>query len=142
MSSQTNTQPGAIVIASGENLSGKEGYLAEIRSNSGVANAYLPDAITDYAFYLITDGGNVSGDNVTLRPLEASRNHRIVLKGACVPGDVLVLADPSTSADKGKLRKLPATTGTYRGLAIAEETGVDGQLVLVRPAPIGNVTVS
>jgi hypothetical protein len=37
---------------------------------------------------------------------------------------------------------LPATAGTYRGLGIAEQVGVDGQLVLIRPAMIGNITVA
>lgn len=54
----------------------------------------------------------------------------------------LVLADPGTAADKGKVRVLPAAAGTYRVLAIAEEKGVDGQLVLCRPAMVGNVVVS
>jgi len=35
-----------------------------------------------------------------------------------------------------------AAAGTYRGLGIAEEKGVDGQLVLFRPAMIGDVTVA
>jgi hypothetical protein len=67
---------------------------------------------------------------------------RAVLKGTCNPGDVLVLADTGTTADKGKVRTLPASAGTYRGLTIAEEKGVDGQLVLCRPAMIGNVVVN
>ena len=40
------------------------------------------------------------------------------------------------------VRALPTAAGTYRGLAIAEEKGVDGQLVLCRPALIGPITVS
>ena len=66
----------------------------------------------------------------------------MTLKGTCNPGDVLVLADVATAADKGKVRTLPTAAGTYRGLGIAEQVGVDGQLVLVRPALIGNITVS
>jgi hypothetical protein len=31
--------------------------------------------------------------------------------------------------------------GTYRGIAVAEEAGVDGQLVLCRPCMLSNVTV-
>ena len=54
---------------------------------------------------------------------------------------MLVLADVGTAADKGKVRALPTAGGTYRGLAIAEEAGVDGQLVLARPEMIGNITV-
>ena len=44
--------------------------------------------------------------------------------------------------DKGKVRALPTAAGTYRGLGIAEQVGLDGQLVLIRPALIGNITVS
>ena len=44
-------------------------------------------------------------------------------------------------ADRGKVRALPGAAGTYRGLAIAEEAGVEGQLVLARLAPIGNIVV-
>lgn len=140
MSSQSNTQSGNVVFVAGEDLTGKEGYLAEIRNASGVANINLPDAITDLALYVIDDGSE-SGGNVSVAPFEPSRNRRVRLKGTCVPGDQLVLADPTTAADKGKLRKIPAATGTYRVLAIAEESGVDGQLVLTRPVHIGNVSV-
>ena len=57
-------------------------------------------------------------------------------------GSPTVLADVGTAADKGKVRTLPAVAGTYRGLAVAEEKGVDGQYVLCRPALIGPITVS
>ena len=68
---------------------------------------------------------------------------RVPLKGTCNPGDTLVLADVGTAADTGKVRALPATPGTYRGLAIAEEAGVDGQSVLAHPATgIGNIVVT
>ena len=54
----------------------------------------------------------------------------------------LVLADTATPADKGKVRALPSAAGTYRGLALAEEAGVDGQLVLARPAMLGGIVVT
>ena len=42
----------------------------------------------------------------------------------------------------GMVRTLPTgTSGTYRGIAIAEEKGVDTQLVLARPQIIGNITI-
>ena len=40
------------------------------------------------------------------------------------------------------VKKLPTVGGTYRGLAIAEEVGVDLQLIKARPALIGNITVT
>lgn len=140
--SQSNTKIGDIVIVAGEDLSNKEGYLVEIRDDSGTAKAYLPNSNDDYALYAIIDGGAASGDRVVLRPLSSDRNFRIELEGACSPGDVLVLADTATAEDKGKVRALPAAADTYRGLALAEETGLDGQLVLARPYALGLITVS
>ena len=70
-----------------------------------------------------------------------NRSVRIVAKGTGNPGDLLVLADGATvAADKGKVRKVPATAGTYRLVAIAEEAFADGQLVKARPT-FGTVTV-
>ena len=40
------------------------------------------------------------------------------------------------------VRLIPTAGGTYRVIAIAEEAGVDGQLVLCRPCSVGNVLVS
>jgi hypothetical protein len=37
---------------------------------------------------------------------------------------------------------LPEDAGTYRAVAIAEEKGVAGQLVLARPANLGLITVT
>ena len=78
---------------------------------------------------------------VSVRPIQADRNVRLKLKGTCNPGDVLVLAAIAGN-DAGMVRALPTAGGTYRGLAIAEEAGVDAQLVLARPAMIGNIVVS
>ena len=94
------------------------------------------------ALFVVIDGAE-AGKNASLRPLNAERNVRVPLKGTCNPGDVLVLADVATAADKGKVRTLPTAAGTYRGLLIAEEAGIDGQLVLARPATgSGNITVA
>lgn len=138
---QSNTKVGARVFTGGEDLTGKEGYLAEIRNSSGSPRLHLPDAITDDAYFLLLFGG-ASGADSEAKALHSGENVRIKLKGTCNPGTRLVLADPSTAADKGKVRALPATAGTYNVIAIAEEAGVDGQLVLCRPYPVGNVTVS
>jgi hypothetical protein len=118
-----------------------EGRLVKMSHDTGVAEVLLPAANSDYALFLVIEGGADAG-LVSVRPVLADRTVRLVLKGTCNPGDVLVLADVGTSADKGKVRALPTASGTYRGLAIAEEAGVDGQLVLARPAMIGNVVVS
>ena len=139
--SQSDTRSGTFRVLAGEDLTGKKGYLAVLTHDTGVPEVKLPTSIGAYAFYLVDDGG-ADAAYVDVEPLEAGRNVRAILKGTCNPGDVLVLADTGTAADKGKVRTLPASAGTYRGLAIAEEKGVDGQLVLCRPAMIGNVTVS
>jgi len=139
--SQTNTRVGDIRVVAGANLSEKEGYLVKLTNDGGVAEAVLPETNDDLALYLVIDGA-AAGENVSLRPIEPGRNVRVKLDGACDPGDVLVLADVGTAGDKGKLRAIPTDPGTYRGLAIAEESGLNNQLLLCRPAMLGEITVS
>jgi len=139
--SQTNTKVGDIRVAAGEDLTEKEGFLVKLTHDSSVPEVLLPAANSDYALYVVIDGA-ADAENVSVRPIEGGRNVRVKLDGTCDPGDVLVLADVATAADKGKLRALPEDAGTYRGLAIAEEAGVDEQLVLCRPAMIGEITVT
>jgi hypothetical protein len=138
--SQSNTRVGDIRVLAGESLTGKEGYLVKLTHDAGVPEVKLPAAITDYSLYAVIEGG-ADAALVSVRPVEAGRNVRLRLKGACNPGDVLVLAAIAGS-DAGMVRALPTAGGTYRGLAIAEEVGVDGQLVLARPAMIGNIVVT
>ena len=138
--SQSNTRVGDIRVLAGEALTGKEGYLVKMTHDTGVPEVKLPAAITDYSLYAVIEGG-ADAALVSVRPVEAGRNVRLRLKGACNPGDVLVLAAIAGS-DAGMVRTLPTAGGTYRGLAIAEEAGVDGQLVLARPAMIGNIVVT
>jgi hypothetical protein len=139
--SQSNTRSGDIRVLAGEDLTGMEGRLVKLGHDTGVAEVALPAANSDYAVFVLIEGA-ADGKLVSVRPVQSDRNVRVVLKGTCNPGDVLVLADVATAADKGKLRALPATAGTYRGIGLAEGAGIDGQLVLVRPALIGNITVS
>jgi hypothetical protein len=139
--SQSNTRVGDFRVLAGESLTGMCGRLVALTHDTGVAEVKLPAANSDYALFLLVEGGADTA-LVSVRPIEASRNVRLALKGTCNPGDVLVLADVATAGDKGKVRALPATAGTYRGLAIAEEAGVDGQYVLARPAMIGNIVIA
>ena len=139
--SQTNTRSGDIPVTAGDDLTGLEDRLVVLSNSSGKAVATLPAANSDPALYLVIEGA-AAGKTASLRPLSAERNVRVPLKGTCNPGDTLVLADVGTAADKGKVRTLPGAAGTYRGLLIAEEAGVEGQLVLARPAPIGTITVT
>lgn len=137
--SQSNTQAGQIVLNSSEDLQGKEGLLAVIINTSNVAELALPSDVSDLALFVITDGGD-EDKNTAVLPLSPDRSVRLKLDGTCVPGDILVLATIDGTHD-GMVKVLPAVGGTYRGLAIAEEVGADGQLVKARPALIGNITV-
>ena len=139
--SQSDTRAGTFRVLAGEDLTGKKGRLAVLTHDAGVPEVKLPAENGAYAFYLVDDDG-ADAEYVDVEPLEAGRNVRAVLKGACNPGDALVLADVGTAADKGKVRAIPTAAGTYRVLAVAEEKGVDGQLVLCRPVPVGDVVVS
>ena len=139
--SQTNTRVGDFVVLAGEDLTEKEGFLVKLTHDAGEPEVLLPTDNDDLALYVVLDGV-ADGELISIRPVEASRNVRAKLGGTCNPGDVLVLADVATAEDKGMLRALPAAAGTYRGLALAEEIGVDGQLVLCRPAMLGPIVVS
>jgi hypothetical protein len=131
---QNNTRSGLLPFVAAEDLTGKEGRLIELRNSSGATVAATPDAIGDYALYIL-EKGNTAGEAVDVLPLDPVSNMRAVAKGTGNPGAVLVLADPSTAADKGKLRTIPATAGTYFSPGIAEEAFVDGQHVKFRPWP-------
>ena len=139
--SQSNTRVGDFRVLAGESLTGMEGRLVKLTHDTGVPEVLLPAANSDYALYVLLEGA-ADAVLVSVRPVEPTRTVRVRLKGTCNPGDVLVLADVGTAADKGKVRALPAAAGTYRGLALAEEVGVDGQLVLARPAMLGNIVVT
>jgi hypothetical protein len=139
--SQSNTQAGDLVFPSAADLSAKEGYLAKVVNTSGVAQANLPSADTDNPFFLILDGGDASGDNVTLRPLAAcGRTIRAVLSGTCSPGDRIVAEAVATAA--GKVRTCPSGAATYKMVGIALEAGVAGQLIHIAPCNVGNLVVT
>lgn len=131
---QNNTKIGLLAIAGIASLVGKEGFLVEIVNNSGQPGLQVPDAVTDLALYIVEKGA-AAGEKSDVIPLEPGRNMRAVAKSTGNPGAVLVLADPSTAADKGKVRTIPATPGTYFSPGIAEEAFVDGQNVKFRPMP-------
>lgn len=138
--SQSNTQIGVVTVLAGEDLTGKEGHLVHLTHDTGVAEVQLPDT-TDDAFGILVDGAADAAE-VTVLPLDPARNARALLKSTCNPGDKLVLAAHAVAADKGKLRVLPATAGTYRVVGIAEEVGVDGQLLKFRPYGPLDITVT
>jgi len=137
---QSNTQVGDLQQVAGVDLTGMEGRLVKLASVSGKPVVALPDDAADVVPFVLTEGA-VAQANVSVRPLESGRNVRLILAGDCEPGNVLVLADTDVEADRGKVRAVPAEAGTYRGLAVAEESGVDGQWVLARPATLGVIEI-
>jgi hypothetical protein len=125
-STQTNTLAGLLVLAAVAANCETEGLLAKLVSG-GLAD---PVAAGDLATYLVLDR---EADSATVFPLtDGGENCRIRLNGTCSKGDVLVLA---TGGDAGKVTALAAQTGKLFSPGIAEEDGVDEQLVLVRPMP-------
>ncbi len=138
--SQSNTHAGDILITANEDLSALADVLVVPYNNGGSLVVTRPVANNDYAVYVLVYGAPLGG-KATVRPLNPDRTVRVEAKGAGNPGDLLVLADGvTTAADRGKVRKLPATSGTYRLAGVAEELFVDGQLVRMRPT-FGTVTV-
>lgn len=134
LNTQSNTQQGAKPFNSGEDLTGKEGYLATLVDGGSIAELLLPLTIATLSLFVIDEGGAEDKDSAVI-PLQTGMEIRIKAKGAGSAGAVLVHADPSTAADKGKVRTVPATEGAYFSPGVAQEDFVDGQLVLVRALP-------
>jgi hypothetical protein len=130
---QTNVQPGELIFTAKTDLDGKEGHLVKIINDSGKATVGLPQDQTDNVMFVLTDCYKGAGNRAACLPLSPSYNVRVWLVGTCNPGDVLVL-NPNDGASDGKVTKLPVTAGNYRQVGIAEEAGVDGQLIRMRPA--------
>ena len=137
---QSDTRVGAFRVLAGQDLSGMEGRLVVLTHDTGVPEVKLPVANGDLALYVVTEGG-ADGTLVTVEAVSPAKNYRVALKGGCNPGDNLVLADVATVADAGMVRVQPAAAGAWRVLAVAEEKGVDGQALLIRPAMVGLITV-
>lgn len=135
--SQSNTIPGPTQVVCGStDLTGLEGRLIVLSNSSGKLVASLPATLGDIPTHVLVDGG-AAGTRVAVNPLTAYEQVRVRLNGGCNPGDQLVLENPTASAgvDAGKVRTLPTgTPGAYVRVGIAEELGVDEQLVLLRPS--------
>lgn len=137
---QNNVKIGAITLLANADLTGMEDRLVKIVSDSGTPKFDLPSANTDECNFVLVKGAEAD-EPVEAIPFEASRQFRVVAEGAIAVGDRLCLADVSTAADKGMLRKLPETAGDYRCCARAEGAASDGNLALVRKADAETVTV-
>lgn len=130
---QSNTREGPLPIVAGESLVDKSGYLVKLVNDTGVLKALLPTANTDVCLFVVEDEA-ANAATAAVRPIYGNSNVRIKAKGTGNPGDLLVLADVGTAADKGKVRAATATMATSFVVGYAEETFVDGQFVRVRPA--------
>ena len=139
--SQTNVKTGPIVNPCGEDLTNAADHLALLSHDTGEPQMLLPTAEDDLVPYLVLEGAG-AGENGNFQPLESNQNVRVPIIGTCNPGDTLVLADPAVEGQPGKVTVLPVAAGTYRGVGIAEELAVNGQLLLLRPLPLGVITVT
>lgn len=130
---QSNTLAGAVVLPAGEALTDLEGRLITIIDAGSFAEAKLPDAVSDLALHIL-DEGAADTEDVTILPLDPSREMRVRLNGTVSAGATLVLA-AINGTDDGKVRTIPATEGVYFSPGIALQDGVDEQLVKFRPLP-------
>jgi hypothetical protein len=131
---QSNTVQGSRKFNSGESLVGKEGYLVALVDGGSIAELLLPTSVSQLTLFLV-DMGMGLDENSDAQPLVTGDERRLIAKGAGSAGDVLVLADPATPADKGKVRAVPATEGAYFSPGVAQEDFANGQFVLVRVLP-------
>jgi hypothetical protein len=137
--SQTNVKTGPVVFPCGEDLTGAADHIVVLSNNAGNPQIKLPTAQDDLVPYLVLEGSG-AGENGSFQPLESTRNIRVPIVGPCNPGDTLILANPAIPGQAGKVTVLSALPGSYRGVGIAEEAGTNGQLLLLRPLPLGVIT--
>ena len=132
---QNNTKEGPIYPNAGVSLLNAEGFMCKLGDVNGVRSALLPTTVTDPAIFVCLKPA-AAGQPTTVQCPSTGENFRTIAKGSGSTGSLLSLADMvAVPADAGKLRAVPAPTGTsttYLVLAIAEEDFVDGQYVLCR----------
>lgn len=123
---QGDCRCGSLGFAAGADLTLATGRLAKLDANGHIV---LPTAAADITPYVITCGAD-TGYLCGATPLTALSNSRVVLKGVCQAGQLLV------AVGDGRVE-----TGTVGGTAavvgLAEEVGVEGQHVLLRPVTVG-----
>jgi len=115
---------------------GKEGYLVKIADGGAFPVVSLPAAITDNAFFLIVDAkAGLIDTIIDVEPTYPNQSVRIKAKGTGSAGAIVVLADPATPADAGKVIANPGTSEGVTQIGIAYEDWTDGQLLKVYPFP-------
>ena len=123
---QGDCKCGALAFVAGENLSAATGLLVKL---SSAGKAVKPGAASDITPYVVAFGA-FEGYLCGVVPLSSAANCRVVLKGACQAGSLLV------SVGDGRV-EAGTLSGSAVPVGIAEETGVEGQRVLLRPVTVG-----
>lgn len=132
---QSNTKPvGPVSTLAGEDLTGKRSRLVVLTHDTGVGEVKLPTSNNALGLSLLNDEA-ADTERVEHEPLIPGKTYRTTVKDAVNPGDALSLADVGTAADKGKLRKLPATAGLFVRQGYAEKAAGAGELVEWRYSP-------
>jgi hypothetical protein len=123
---QSDCRFGGVAFAAGEDLSLKAGHLVKLNAGKDLV---LPETDRDFAPYVVVQGAD-QGYLCGAVPVTSAMNIRVKLVGTCDAGALLV------SNGDGRVKAF--TSGSQaRPVGTAEETGVDGQLVLVRPLAYG-----
>ena len=123
---QGDCRCGALGFPAGEDLTLATGKLAKLNADGHVV---LPTAAADITPYVITCGAD-QGYLCGVTPLNSLSNARVILKGACQAGQLLVAVGDGR-VEAGTL------SGTAIPVGVAEEDGVDRQHVLLRPLCVG-----
>jgi hypothetical protein len=123
---QTGCRMGGVAFAAGEDLSLKAGYLVKLNAGKDLV---LPTTDQDFAPYVVVHGAD-QGYLCGAVPVSSAMNIRVKLVGTCDAGELLV------ANGDGRV-KAYSSGSTARAVGTAEETGLDGQLVLVRPLAYG-----
>ena len=123
---QGDCRCGSLGFPAGEDLTLATGKLSKLNADGHVV---LPTANTDITPYVITCGAD-QGYLCGVTPLNSLSNSRVILKGTCQAGQLLV------AVGDGRV-ETGALSGTAVPVGIAEEDGVEGQHVLLRPLSVG-----
>jgi hypothetical protein len=119
---QTNVKTGPIKHTCATDLTNATDHFAKLTP----AGMTLPQ-YDEFPHYLVLEGA-AAGEEGSFLPLSPVQNVRVPLVGTCSPGNTLILSNASHGAVTG----IDAEED-WTEVGIAEEAGVDGQLVLVRP---------
>jgi hypothetical protein len=123
---QSDCRFGGVGFAAGEDLSLKAGHLVKLNSGGDLV---LPASAADITPYVVICGAD-TGYLCGAVPLTSAGNCRVKLAGTCEAGDLLV-AKGDGRVEAGVIG------GEALPVGMAEEKGVEGQHVLLRPLCVG-----